>query len=104
MVLSPISSMSSPSESFLSYLSNLTYMSNFSLGVSTMITLMAVIAFSFLAANLITYPLNKLNKGIKMYLAGSAAVEVSHMLNSFVSKHQLRELITNSLGIMEQVD
>lgn len=104
MVLSPISSMSTPSDSYISFVSNYAYVVNFSFGMGSLITLMTALSFSFLAASILTYPLNKLTKGIKMFLTGKNATSVAYMLNAFKSKYQIKKLISNTLGIMDGIE
>lgn len=81
IVMSPISIMDLPTETLVSYLDLYAYISDFMFAVCGAITVMAVISFSYIAANLITFPLNKLSRGIKNFFKGTDSLTITVMLN-----------------------
>ena len=103
-LLSPISSMNLPSMTLSSFLEKYAYISNFPYALGAFLTVLTVISFSYIAANRIVYPLNKLTKAIGKFLSGTNATEIQVTLYKFEAKFQVKMLIDNVIGILEKIE
>lgn len=92
-----------PSMTLSSFLEKYAYISNFPYALCAFLTVLTVISFSYIAANKIVYPLNKLAKAIVKFLNGSNATEIQATLYKFEAKHQVKMLIDNVIGILEKI-
>lgn len=104
LVLSPINDMDLPSRTLISFLDQYGEVSDMMFGICSAMAVMAVISFSYIAANLITFPLGRLCQGIKKFLSGDDSTKVVVMLNEFKCDKQLRCLIKNATAIFERVE
>lgn len=101
VVLGEINSMDAPPITLSTFLGRFAFICDYAYGLCAIVTLMTVVTFTYLAANNISSPLNKLSKNIGKFLEGtknSTSVQVA--MTQIEPKHQLKVLSDNTVSIL----